>query len=375
MVENDKKETCMKKIVIDARESGTSTGRYVDKLIENLAELSIPYKVMVLTKNRRVDYIKKIAPKFEVLVADYKEFTFAEQIGLLRRIKHLNADLVHFGMIQQPVLYRGKTVTTIHDLTTARFRNPAKNWLVFTLKQMVYKRVIKIVAKKSTAIITPTDFTKDDLARFADINNRKITATYEAADRISDKSEALENISEADQFIMYVGRPQPHKNLDRLVQAFIKLKEKHPGLKLVLAGKKDRLYRRSEKYAKSHGASGIIFTDFVSEGQLKWLYEHANAYVFPSLSEGFGLPGLEAMMHGAPVVSSNSTCLPEVYGDAAHYFNPLDVNDMAEKIDEVLTNEKLRKELIEKGKSQVKKYSWKRMAEQTLEVYKKVLDN
>jgi glycosyltransferase involved in cell wall biosynthesis len=365
----------MKKIVIDARESGTSTGRYVDKLIENLAELSIPYEVMVLIKNRRVDYVKKIAPNFEVVVANYKEFTFAEQIGLLRQIKHLNADLVHFGMIQQPVLYRGKTVTTIHDLTTARFRNPAKNWLVFTLKQMVYKRVIKIVAKKSTAIITPTDFTKDDLAKFADINSRKITATYEAADRISDESEALENISEADQFIMYVGRPQPHKNLDRLVQAFIKLKEKHPGLKLVLAGKKDKLYKRVENYAKSLGATDIIFTDFVSEGQLRWLYEHANAYIFPSLSEGFGLPGLEAMMHGAPVVSSNATCLPEVYGDAAHYFNPLNVNEMAEKIDEVLTNERLRKELIEKGNAQVKKYSWKRMAEQTLDVYKKVLDN
>jgi glycosyltransferase involved in cell wall biosynthesis len=365
----------MKKIVIDARESGTSTGRYVDKLIENLAELSIPYEVMVLTKNRRVDYVKKIAPKFEVLVANYKEFTFSEQIGLLRQIKRLNADLVHFGMIQQPVLYRGKTVTTIHDLTTARFRNPAKNWLVFTLKQVVYKRVIKIVAKKSNAIISPTDFTKDDLAKFADINSRKITVAYEAADRISDKSEALENISEADQFIMYVGRPQPHKNLDRLVQAFIQLKAKHPSLKLILAGKKDKLYTRSENFAKSHGASDVIYTDFVGEGQLKWLYEHAKAYVFPSLSEGFGLPGLEAMMQGAPVVSSNATCLPEVYGDAAHYFNPLDVNDMAEKIDEVLTNESLRNELIEKGKARVKKYSWKRMAEQTLDVYKEVLDN
>jgi glycosyltransferase involved in cell wall biosynthesis len=375
MVENGKKGSDMKKIVIDARESGTSTGRYVDKLLENLAELSVPYEVMVLTKNRRVEYIKKLAPKFEVLAANYKEFTFAEQFGLLPHIKRLNADLVHFGMIQQPILYRGKTVTTIHDLTTARFRNPAKNWIVFTLKQMVYKRVIKIVAKKSTAIITPTDFAKNDLAKFADINSRKITATYEAADRITDKTEALEDIVESDQFIMYVGRPQPHKNLDRLVQAFIKLKEKHPGLKLVLAGRKDRLYGRLEKYVNSHGASDVIFTDFVSEGQLKWLYEHANAYVFPSLSEGFGLPGLEAMMHGAPVVSSNATCLPEVYGDAAHYFNPLDVNDMAEKIDEVLTNERLRKELIEKGKTQVKKYSWKHMAEQTLEVYKKVLDN
>jgi glycosyltransferase involved in cell wall biosynthesis len=118
----------------------------------------------------------------------------------------------------------------------------------------------------------------------------------------------------------------------------------------------------------------VIFTGYVSEGRLRWLYEHAAAYVFPSLSEGFGLPPLEAMIHGAPVVSSNATCLPEIYGDAAHYFDPTDVSDMAKKIDDVLSNPKLREELVEKGKIQVKKYSWKRMTEQTLDVYKKVLE-
>jgi glycosyltransferase involved in cell wall biosynthesis len=112
----------------------------------------------------------------------------------------------------------------------------------------------------------------------------------------------------------------------------------------------------------------------VSEGQLRWLYENCAAYVFPSLSEGFGLPGLEAMVHGAPVVSSNATCLPEVYGEAAHYFDPLDVDDIASKIGETLDNEALRSNLIKKGKEQAAKYSWRRTAEQTLEVYEKALN-
>jgi glycosyltransferase involved in cell wall biosynthesis len=111
----------------------------------------------------------------------------------------------------------------------------------------------------------------------------------------------------------------------------------------------------------------------VSEGELRWLYEHCAAYVFPSLSEGFGLPGLEAMVHGAPVVSSNATCLPEVYGDAAHYFDPLNVDDIARKITEVLDNQALRNNLIARGHAQAATYSWRRMAEQTLAVYEACL--
>jgi glycosyltransferase involved in cell wall biosynthesis len=103
------------------------------------------------------------------------------------------------------------------------------------------------------------------------------------------------------------------------------------------------------------------------------MYENCVAYVFPSLSEGFGLPGLEAMAHGAPVISSNATCLPEVYGDAAYYFYPYHTKEIANAIEEVVNNKKLRDELVVKGKVQVKKYSWRRMAEQTLEVYKKAL--
>jgi glycosyltransferase involved in cell wall biosynthesis len=144
---------------------------------------------------------------------------------------------------------------------------------------------------------------------------------------------------------------------------------------LVLAGKKDQNYKLIEAKAKEGNLlDGVIFTGFVSEGELRWLYENCSAYIFPSLSEGFGLPGLEAMMHGAPVVSSNATCLPETHGDAAHYFDPLDTEDIAKKISEVLDDIKLRKELIEKGKKQAAKYSWRRMAEQTLAVYNKVLE-
>lgn len=362
----------MAKIVIDARESGTSTGRYIDKLIEYLHGQKSEHSFVILAKQPRIDFIQKIAPKFQVIECPHKEFTFAEQLGLLKQLKQLQPDLVHFGMVQQPILYRGKVVTTMHDLTTVRFRNPSKNWLVFTIKQQVYKWVNKIAARKSVAIITPSKFVKDEVARFTHINSRKITVTYEAADAIKDKSEPIVELQNQ-QFIMYVGRPQPHKNLNRLMEAFAILRPKYPNLKLVLAGKKDALYKQLERESTNEKYKNIVFTDFVSEGQLRWLYENTKAYVFPSLSEGFGLPGLEAMVTGAPVVSSNATCLPEIYKDGAEYFDPTNVDEIATAIAKVLDDEKLRSHLIKRGQQVASQYSWQRMAEETLAVYDQAL--
>lgn len=362
----------MARVVIDARESGTSTGRYIDKLVENLARLKPDLEVILLAKPQRVDYLRGVAPAFDVRVADYQEFTFAEQFGYKRFIKKLRPDLVHFAMTHQPVWYRGRVVTTMHDLTTMRFTNPDKQRLVFWFKQMVYKWVVKKVARKSTAILTPSEFTKQDVVRYTGVNPAKITVTRLAAEAITDQPDPIVGLEDK-QFLVYVGRPTPHKNLERLIDAFAKLRASHPELMLVLAGKKDANYKRIESDVAARSIRGVYFTGFVSEGRLRWLYEHCAAYVFPSLSEGFGLPGLEAMAHGAPVVSSNATCLPEIYGEAAHYFDPLDVTAMTDAINEVLTDKDLRQKLVAAGREQVKKYSWRRLAEQTLEVYKQVL--
>ena len=363
----------MKKIVIDARESGTTSGRYVDKLLEYLGKAKPKYQIVVLTKPKRVEFLRTLVPKFEIVESPYKEFTFSEQFRLYKQITNINPDLVHFTFAHQPILYRGKVLTTFHDLTTVRFRNPAKNWLVFVIKQKIYAWVIKIAARKSVAVLSPTEFVKDDVAKFAHINSRKITVTYEAADQITEVAEPVEGVNDDTEFIMYVGRPQPHKNLERLIDAFVMLKVKHPNLKLVFAGKKDALYKRLNRGARAAGFDDIIFTGFVSEGQLRWLYEHCAAYVFPSLSEGFGLPGLEAMIHGAPLVSSNATCLPEVYGEAAEYFDPTDPFAIASAVTRVIDNPKRSEELRKLGAKQVTKYSWEKTAAETLAVYDSIL--
>lgn len=357
-------------IVIDARELRTTTGRYVERLLFNLQEVDTDrsHRYTILLKPKDMDGWTPSSKRFTKVACPFKEFTFAEQTGLLWQVMRLKPDLVHFPMVQQPVLYQGKVITTMQDLTTLRFTNPSKNILVFKAKQWVYKWVNFIATRKSAAIITPSEFVKDDVARHMHANSRKITVTYEAGDTIDAKPEPMDEFVDK-KFIMYVGRPTPHKNLERLIDAFAILKQTHPDLHLVLAGKRDSLFRKHERDTKQKGIPDVHFTGFVPDGQLRWLYEHCAAYVFPSLSEGFGLPGLEAMSHGAPVACSNATCLPEIYGDAVHYFDPYDIDAIAKSISDILDKPKLRAELIVNGKKQVNRYSWRRMAEQTLAVY------
>ncbi|HEX5743898.1 MAG TPA: glycosyltransferase family 1 protein, partial [Candidatus Saccharimonadales bacterium] len=289
------------------------------------------------------------------------------------QLDRLRPDLVHFGMVQQPIWYHGKVVTTVHDLTTMRFSNPSKNSFIYTFKQQVYKYVVWRAAHKSSVIVAPSQYVAGDVVRFTGVRPSKVVVTPEAADPITARPKPLKQLV-GRRFIMYVGRPMPHKNLERLIEAFASLRANHPKTMLVLAGRKDANYQRVEDEAYVRGIKNLYFPGYVTEGQLRWLYERCEAYVFPSLSEGFGLPGLEAMRHGAPVISSNATCLPEVYGDGAYYFDPTDTAAMAGAINEVLTDKKLRADLIKKGRSQVRKYSWRRMAEQTLDVYRRALD-
>lgn len=360
----------MKKIVIDARNMPTSTGRYVEMLVRYLEKIDNAHRYFVLMYPDKMDKWQPTNPNFTAVPCPYKEYSFGEQIGLKKQLEELKPDLVHFSMVQQPVWYRGKVMTTMQDLTTIRFRNPAKNWLVFTVKRWIYSWVNKRVAHKSIALITPSEFVRQDVAAYTHVSPDKITVTHEAADDFDEPSAEMPFFA-GKTFVMGDGRPRPHKNLRRVIEAFALLHEKYPDLYLMLTGKRDNSYGPYEELVKSLGLQDhVVQTDFIPDGQLKWAMQHTTAYIWPSLSEGFGLPPLEAMLQGAPVVSSNASCMPEVLGDAAHYFDPYDAKDMERAIEDLIASSDLRKTLVQKGKRQVASYSWRRMAEQTLDVYK-----
>lgn len=363
----------MSHIAIDARIINTSTGTYVKNLLIYLEKVDSINEYSILVRSKDKDYWKPTNQNFKILIADFDNYSIGEQTGFKKFLDNLAPDLVHFCMPQQPMFYKGAHVTTFHDLTLLRVYNSDKNWLTFHAKQLIGRHLFKSVAKSSKQIITPTEFTKKDLIKFSGISPDKVTVTYESADVFIDKLEPYDYPFK--QFILYVGQQSDYKNIKRLGDAHQILLDKYPDLGLILVGKKNNSIKINEDYFTEKQYKNILFTDFISDEKRDWLYTQAEAYIFPSLMEGFGLPGLEAMGYGAPVISSNATCLPEVYGDAAVYFDPLSTDDIANRIDSVLSNKELRDELIQKGHEQIKKYSWQRMAGQTHGVYLKALND
>ncbi len=365
-------------IVIDARSrpSGAGSGRYIDRLLEHLQAIDSKNHYTVLL--RPTDKWRPAAANFKSLPCPYKQFSFniLNQITFATFLYRLKPDLVHFGMApQEPLLYFGKRMTTTHDLTMFGFTRPGKHSsLVHMLRMQGYRLLFWWSLRLSKRVLVPSQFVADAIAKKYLFAKTKTTITYEASEPPISEA-ARQPVGLSGPFIMHVGSPFPHKNIERLLDAFVILKEKHPQLHLVLVGKKEQYFEKLMTLAKKNPAhKDIIFAGFVSDAELKWLYQHAEAYILPSLSEGFGLVGLEAMAHGCPLISSEATCLPEIYGDAAIYFDPQSITDMADKIHDVLANDSWRMALIKNGYARLKKYSWQRMAEQTLETYRTILN-
>jgi len=361
-------------IVIDARIRRSSTGRYVDRLLEHLQDIDSYHKYTILTQPD--DQWKPKNKNFHAVPCRYAQFSLnpIEQFGFAAQLYGLKPDLVHFTMSQQPLPYVGNIVTTSHDTTMYYFvRRGSTPLLFYKIKIGLYRFLVWQAHVKSKKIIVPTRTVAKEFIKLQPFIKKKIAVTYEASEPpLSVRAEHPKGVD--GDFIMYVGTAFPHKNLPKLIEAFDILHAQRPKLKLVLAGKHEKHYFELIEWARTRPSfESIIFTGFVSDAELKWLYQHCRAYVFASLSEGFGLPALEAMAHGAPVVLSNASCLPEISGDAGHYFNARQPHDIAEKVGEVLDDAELRSQLIAKGYKQLKKYSWRTMAEETMTVYKAAL--
>lgn len=361
----------MSHIAIDARVINSGTGTYVVKLLKYLQKIDKINHYTVIVPEKDKTYWQPTNPNFAVHTVNFKNYSFAEQIGFKKYLEKLNPDLVHFCMPQQPVFYRGKHVTTVHDLTLLNTYNSDKNWLFFHAKQLVGRWVFKKIAKTNSHIITVSNTTKREYQDFCKINDDKITTIYEASEVFPGKLKPYKLPFE--KFIVYVGQQPDYKNIRRLGDAHQKLLKKYPDLGLVLVGRINAATKRNQAYFESKNYKNIHFTGFVDDAERDWILTNSKAYVFPSLLEGFGLPPLEAMAYNTPVVSSNASCMPEILGDAALYFDPLDPDDIAEKISTVLDDKNLRAKLIKLGQQQIKKYSWQKMAEQTLQIYKKAI--
>jgi glycosyltransferase involved in cell wall biosynthesis len=371
------------RIGIDARfygSIGKGLGRYTQKLIENLEKTDQENLYFIFLRKDNFDEYQPKNKNFKKVLADYRWYTLAEQIRMPSLLNKYNLDLVHFPHFNVPLFYRKKFIVTIHDLILIHFptiKGTTLNPLFYKLKFWMYKLAINSAIKRSEKIIAVSNFTKEDILSNYKVNSDKISVAYEACDdfcnfSIQKSRDILEKYGIIKPYILYVGNAYPHKNLEELVLAFSQIKEEIKNLRLVLVGKEDYFYTRLKKIIQARKIEKVIFSGFVPDKDLDTIYREAELYVFPSLYEGFGLPPLEAMAKGVPVISSDHPCMREILEDSAFYFNAKNRDEMAEKIKNLIRNTEEIKKLREKGYQQSKKYSWNKMAGETLKIYKEI---
>ncbi|MDQ5954196.1 MAG: hypothetical protein QG583_124, partial [Patescibacteria group bacterium] len=233
---------------------------------------------------------------------------------------------------------------------------------------------------KAKKIITISEATKSDIIKFYKVSGEKIHVIYPGIkpSLLSNSHMSNDDVKKKyaidSKFILFVGTLQPRKNIARLIEAFSLLNDKE--VKLVIVGKKGWKYEEILEAPKKFGCEEkVVFLNFVPEEDLQVLYKNAELFAFPSLYEGFGLPVLEAMKFNCPVLTSNVSSLPEAGGDAAHYCNPESTESIKEGIEKILEDRKYRVNLIEKGKENIKKFSWEKAAKETLAVLTEVGNN
>ena len=346
--------------------------RYVYELLLGLAQRSQEYSYYVIV-NGDSPLLKGAWPRnFSFIIAKSTWISFREQIELPRILKQNSIDLFHTPSFVAPLLVPCKMVMTIHDLNhlvLPQFYTP--------FHQMYYRLFVKRCSQISHSVLTVSNFSKAEIVRNLSLEESKVFVTYNGVNenykRITDV-ETLSYVREMyelpDEFILCVSNNKPHKNVFQLVKAFCYSNLKIP---LVLASPVDiDLLRLAEAFNKKHL---LYFSKFIAEEHLPAVYSMTKLFVYPSTYEGFGLPPLEAMCCGAPVVVARSSSLPEVVGEHAIFANPYDYQDIARALESGVHDVQLRKKLLIDVEKHRANFSWTRMTEQTVDVYNRCTSN
>ncbi|HOA18440.1 MAG TPA: glycosyltransferase family 1 protein [bacterium] len=377
------------RIGIDARFYGEAgPGRYVKNIIEHLENIDNENEYIIFLRKKVFDEFVPKNNRTKKILADYKWYSWGEQLGFLFLVIKQKLDLFYVPHFNIPTLYPGKLVCAIPDIIMHKFSTERGTTLFkpyFKLKKIVYKFVVKTAVRKSCKVIVPSrDVANDFINTFKNINKDKYVISYEGIDpifnaekniNIQNEKEVLDKYNIKKPFLLYISSMYEHKNVLRLIEAFnILVKEKEFTGQLVLVGKDDRYSRDiSEKIIMMGLKDKIIFPghiNYISDEETIVMRRNALIYVFPSLKEGFSLTPLEAQHYSLPCAISEIPCHKEIYGESVLYFNPLDIEDMANKIYMLIKDDDLRKEYIARGQKNIKKYSWFNTAKDTLDVFK-----
>ncbi|HTV01876.1 MAG TPA: glycosyltransferase family 1 protein [Luteitalea sp.] len=364
------------RVAIDIRKlRDYGIGTYVRNIVTQIPQLDRENEYVLISRPDDLEFTTTLGPNVRGVVSTAGNYSIAEQFGLPSILRRERVDLFHAPHYVLPPVLPCRSVVTIHDCIHLMFPQYLPNRLA-----SAYARAFMWSAThRSDHVLTVSEASKRDILRFFRIPAEKITVASNAIDDRFNRLPAAEEIARVqerfqlhDPFILYVGNIRPHKNLERLIEAFALVRSGQlANTKLLIIGDEISKYptlRRAVHRGKLH--KHVRFLGFVGGDTLAALYRLATVFAFPSLYEGFGLPPLEAMASGTPVVTSNVSSLPEVVGDAAILVDPREATAIAHGLRRALLDPVLRAEMRERGLARAGHFSWTRTTETVLRIYR-----
>jgi glycosyltransferase involved in cell wall biosynthesis len=363
------------RIGIDARKlHDFGIGTYIRNLLRQLSRLDRETDFVILCRPEDREALASLGENFRPVPETAGNYSVAEQVKVPLALRREGVTLFHAPHYVLPPLVRCNSVVTIHDCIHLMFPQYLPNRFA-----LAYARAsIGMAARRATRVLTVSESSKRDILRFVDTQPDKIDVIYNAYDerfgvepREEDVVRVRERFQLHDEFVLYAGNVKPHKNVERLIQAFHLLRQRGlDHLKLVIIGDEVSRYAALRRAVHKHQLhQNVRFLGYLPEETLAVMYRLAGVFVFPSLYEGFGLPPLEAMASGTPVVTSNVSSLPEVAGDAAILVDPYDPAAIADGIETVLTDERVRREMRRKGLERARQFSWEASVRRVRDIY------
>lgn len=361
-------------------------GTYIRNLVEAMAAIEHELQFRLVARTEDLRDLAKLPDNFQAVAYDRTDAQPLDHIAFPLLLRQLQVDLVHIPLTNVPLFIPKPYVVTVHDMASLMFGYDRDAWS--RLRLFRFRRGLM----RADRVIAVSDSTRRDVLSLLSIPTERILRIYNAIDprfqvlasgasgRTPESQLILDRYQIDFPYLLYAGSVKPQKNVSRIIEAFAVLRgdlENHPrykDLRLVIIGEDISKYPNIRRAVVQSRVEKLVrFMGFVPAEALQAFYRSAEAFVFPSLYEGFGLPPLEAMASGIPVVASGVSALPEVVGNAAMIVKPENVFDIARGIREVLLDEDLRCTLVERGYEQVNRFSWSNTARQVLELYWDVL--
>jgi glycosyltransferase involved in cell wall biosynthesis len=368
------------RIAIDARKlHDFGIGTYIRNILRGLARLDPETEYIVLCRSDDMEAAAQLGANFRAVAETAKPYSLSEQFSIPLTLVRERAHLFHEPHYVLPTATRCRSVVTIHDCIHLMF----PQYLPGSLAHIYARASMWTAVRKSDRILTVSEASKRDILRFFDVPPEKVEVIYNAIDErflAAPDTERMDLIRQRYQldhpFLLYVGNIKPHKNLERLIDAFGRVRAAGlDELRLVIIGDEISRYPAMRQAVHRHQLDKYVrFLGFQPYETLAGFYRLARAFVFPSLYEGFGLPPLEAMACGTPVVTSNVSSLPEIAGGAALLVDPYDTASIAEGITRAVTDEPLRQQLAQRGLARARDFSWAQSVAATHRIYMEVLE-